>query len=147
MYVQSLALARHDNIRWASALALAGLGRVLLEDGDTKSARQLLAESIEVIGQRQTLHDKTWTLVLIVWALLEDGELDKACKLMGGVSVLREMIGVDAVITRTADIERVSDQVRELLSDIRNELLWEEGRNLDMVQMLEYAEDAAAGRL
>ena len=66
---------------------------------------------------------------------------------MGAVSVLLDIAGTDGVLTRIADIEQITERVDKLLPDLTNAILWEQGHNLDMVEMIEYALDVASGRI
>jgi tetratricopeptide (TPR) repeat protein len=93
---QALELARREDgpdARHTEAFVLANLGDLAFEEGDVTGARALLEESIELLRAWAEQTELADALEILATLAAQDGEAERAVRLVAGAAVIRSAAG------------------------------------------------------
>src|SRR5262249_25109293 len=120
------------------AVALNNLGKIAREQGDTRTARALHRESLEI---RRELGDKggfPWSLEAFA-RLAAPGEPARAARLWGAAEALRDSLGLPLPRNEREEYDRSVAAVREALSQEAFAKAWAAGRTMPVEKAIHYA--------
>ena len=116
-YRQAIAVARRMDDHPTIAHPLAGLGRVMAQEGDLAGARACLAESLPLHAAR----DDRWGIVQVfegaVVVAVESGELERAATLLGASDAIREASGIHLPPHEQEGRAGLAERIRARLGD------------------------------
>ena len=138
---EGLAIRRQVGDRWAIANALNNLGNLAREQGEFQTALSRYHESMEI---NKDLMDG-WAISY----LLEDmgclcaliNQQERAVRLIGAASKQRELIRAPLSPKEKRKLDSVLDQLRSVVGVDHLASTFEEGRNLAIEQVIDYALD------
>ncbi|MFN8662185.1 MAG: LuxR C-terminal-related transcriptional regulator [Thermomicrobiales bacterium] len=141
---EALALAREHDIAWIVPNILVGLGSSSTDLGDYTRAAAFLRESLELACARKHTGDIIEALEgLARFAMIAHGESERATRLFGAASALREEMATPYVQTDRAWIEPLQAELRASLGDAHFSAVWEVGAGLSRDEA--FAEARAVG--
>ena len=136
---EGLAIRREVGDRWAIANALNNLGNLAREQGEFETAASQYRESMELIKDL----DDQWAISY----LLEDigclsalqGKPERALRLAGAASTLREAIGAPLSPAEKEKLDCVLDKARLAISAEQQENAYQTGRKMAIDQAVKFA--------
>jgi len=136
---EAIALNREVGDKQNTAVALNNLGNVVRSRGDYTTARKLYRESLVLYRE---LGDR-WSLAYLledmsVLAALQS-QPERALRLGGAASALREIIGAPHSSVEQEKLEQMLEPARRALSDDEQETYRAQGREMSLDQAIEYA--------
>jgi len=138
-YTESLALFRELKGKRGTAEMLCTLGMLTLFQGNPAAAHTQLRESLVMFRE---LGDR-WYIALcltgLAWVAIADEQLERATRLLGAETMLREIIGAPVSPLIRAPYELFMAQVQAQLTQAAFEAAWARGRAMMLEQAIEYA--------
>ena len=141
LFEESLAVSRETGEDGDTAVALRGLGRLALRQGQPASARLRLAESLGLHQKQADTHQIMVTLEECAALALAEGRAASAARLLGASQALGDALGVVPTPAGAAETERCAAQVRAVLGEAFYGALSEEGRHLPCDEAVTLAVD------
>ena len=136
---ESLAIHREIGSKFYIAINLNNLGNVMRAQGDKAQARHLYYESLQL---NRELGDG-WAIAYLIEDIgcLEalSGRPERALKLAGAASALREKIGAPLPPNDQAKLDKALEAARQSLGEAGQVAAWAEGRGMTLDQALDYA--------
>ncbi len=140
LHEESLAIRRDLRDLRGAAISLHNLGIVALEQGDHATARALHEESLAIrreLGDRWGVAFSLEGIAAVASALSGP---DRAASIWGSAERLREGIGSPVTSRERSDYDRLIAGARAALGDdAAFDRAWQEGREMTLVQAIEYA--------
>jgi predicted ATPase/DNA-binding SARP family transcriptional activator/Tfp pilus assembly protein PilF len=139
LYEQCLAIQRELGNRSGIAATLSNLGMVTFQQGDTASARSLVGESLVLrweFGDKWGIANSLESLASLAHKA-EAGE--RAARLWGAASALREAIGSPVSANRHEELEREAAAARQTTGEAAFTVAWQEGQTMTLEQAVGYA--------
>jgi DNA-binding CsgD family transcriptional regulator len=138
---ESLALCREAGDRRGASISLFVLGAIELQQGHLEGSTLLLEESARItreLGDTPGIAYCVWTFGKLS---ATRGQPVRAARLWGAAEALREQMGLTLSHFDLAQsgYERGLAAVRSALPEASFEAAWNEGRNMDLEQAIEYA--------
>jgi predicted ATPase/class 3 adenylate cyclase len=112
LYGKSLAIRREIGDKWGVAASLYGLGRVAQDRGDDAQAKALYEESLALRWEIEDWHGIAECLEDLAGQAVVQQQLERAARLFGAATALRETIGAPLPPERRARYERDLATVR-----------------------------------
>lgn len=136
---EAVSIQREIGSKFYIANALNNLGNVVRSQGDYVQARRLYVESLQI---NRELGDG-WAIAY----LLEDigclevleGQPERALRLVGAGSALRERIGAPLPSKERDKLEKALHAARQGLEEVEQTAAWEQGREMDAEHAIVYA--------
>ncbi len=145
-YEESMEMAKQDGNAISVIICLAGfaLCEVMARNSE---AKKYLRESIQMSQQIHFYEALAWSIE--IWALvsINEGRYMHAVKLMGAVDHLRETTQLPVWDDLHAIILDANMQLHKLLGDEAFNLAWDQGVNMSLDRMLEYAMEEEVGEV
>ena len=145
-YEESMEMAKQDGNAISVIICLAGfaLCEVMARNSE---AKKYLRESIQMSQQIHFYEALAWSIE--IWALvsINEGRYIHAVKLMGAVDHLRETTQLPVWDDLHAIILDANTQLHKLLGEEAFNLAWEQGVNMSLDKMLEYAMEEEVGEV
>ena len=136
---EGLAIRREVGDRWAIANALNNLGNLAREQGDYGTAASLYHESMQII---KDLEDQ-WAISYLLEDLgclsaLQD-QPERALRLVGAASALREAIGAPLSPAEKQKLDGVLERARSAISAEQQASAYETGHEMSIDQAVKFA--------
>jgi ATP/maltotriose-dependent transcriptional regulator MalT len=136
---ESVTLGRAVGDMRYTAMALALLGSAALLQGDVRQAGTVLIESLVFLRQ---IHDRLFMLYCLSGlggVAAAQSEPERAARLFGAVTALRDVLGVPALRGEYALQERMVAAARSQLDEATWAAAWAAGRAMTLEQAIAYA--------
>jgi non-specific serine/threonine protein kinase len=114
-FAEALALARQHGVDWLVPAILLGLGMISLDRRDDRTTAALLAESLALGEARGKIGDVIDILEGIVRLAATTGRVERAVRLFGAASSLRDEIAMPLMPSETARIAPVLHELHAAL--------------------------------
>ena len=141
LFGESLAVSRETGEDGDTAVALRGLGRLALRQGQPASARPALAESLRLHQKQGDTRQIAVTLEEFAALALAEGNAPRAARLLGASQALADALGVVPTPAGAAETERCAARIRAALGEASYGALSEEGRHLTCAEAVTLALD------
>jgi class 3 adenylate cyclase/tetratricopeptide (TPR) repeat protein len=136
---EALGLLREVGDRWSIGNALNNLGNVVRSQGDYDLAKTLYKESLSIysdLGDKQAL---AYLLEDLGWLAALDGATERALRLVGAATTLREEVGAPLAEIEAGKLESALEPARATLDDATQNQATAEGQAMSLEQALTYA--------
>lgn len=127
LLAESLALSRETGEEGDTAIALRGLGRLALRQGQPAQARPPLVESLGLHQKQGDTRQMAVTLEELAALSLAEGHAEHAARLLGAAQALGDTLGVVPTPAGAAETEQCAAQIRAALGEEAYLTLSEEG--------------------
>jgi predicted ATPase/DNA-binding SARP family transcriptional activator len=115
------------------------LGNALFHLGDEAGAKELYREALALYEKTSNQEGIVWSLERIGVVEAKCGDPQKATRLLGATSVMREKLGLPLASIDKRDWEGAVGMMRGVLKEPRFASLWEDGRVMTLEQAIAYA--------
>lgn len=138
-YEESLTIRREVGDRWGVAISIHGLGLAAFHQGDYPAARAFYVESLTMLQSMEDHWGIARALGTIATLARHEEHYERAARLWGAASALRENIGAAVAPNLRDELEREIAATREVLGEAEFVAAWEEGRAMVLESAIEYA--------
>jgi uncharacterized protein HemY len=138
---ESLNISRELQFQEGIAKRLGYLGRLAIKQGDFMEARDLLRESILTMRLTQVELWFTDSLEAYVAVLVEAQEMERAVRLLGSASALRERLNRPVPPVDCAFVEQARAAARAALGEEAFAAAWSVGQSTSYEESIAYALD------
>jgi predicted ATPase/class 3 adenylate cyclase len=136
---EALTLQREVGDKQYIAHSLNNLGNVVRAQGDFAAARALYRESLSIVHEIGDLWALAYLLEDVGCLAALEGQPERALRLIGAASGLRESIGAPLSSVEQSKLERALEPARQALSGSAQAAASAEGRGLSLQQAIDYA--------
>jgi predicted ATPase len=139
LYEQSMKIFRDLDDRWGVPSVLADLGNLARDQEDFGSAHDLYTQSLDLFQQLD--HKRGVARLLDCFAFSAAAQLKKerALRLAGAASALRQTIGVKLSASEQADFEMYIGTARQAMTSSESAEAWTEGWTMPLERAITYA--------
>jgi tetratricopeptide (TPR) repeat protein len=145
-YQESLAQFRQIDDRWEIAGALRDLGHLSRKEGDYASACAAYREALAMfraLGHRRGI---ARVLENLACCAAPQGRPEQALKLAGAAATLREKLGRPPSAVERKELDESLREARKNLTPVDQTNAWNEGRSMNLDEILEYTLAAEQAR-
>jgi predicted ATPase/DNA-binding winged helix-turn-helix (wHTH) protein len=139
LYQQSLAIFRELGDRWGIAGTLVDMGNLAREEGNCSATNSLYRESIKIFQELDHKRGIARLLECFACAAAVQCEAERALRLAGAASALRQIIGAPLKLAEQAKLEAGLLAARQTLTQAAGAAAWLEGRTLPVEKAIEEA--------
>lgn len=139
LYEESLALNRKLGDEAMISGELDNLGSVTLHLGDLKKAKDRYREAAERSYRQQNKYLLPYVPLHFSMVALEEGNRDRAIKLLGASEALFESSGMSPDPDEVVERDNTISRLRKTVDGNSFNRLWAEGRKLSLDQIIQYA--------
>lgn len=139
LYEESLALARKLGDKGLESTELDNLGSVALHIGDIGLAKDRYRQAGELMYKMRSMYMLPYMPLHFSMVALEEGNFDRAVKLLGASEALFESSGMAPDPDESVERDRAVSRLRKAVDEAKFTRLWTEGRKLSLDQAVEYS--------
>jgi len=144
-FTESSTLSAADGDAYTQASTLFCYGHYLLQAGRVPAAAEQFARSLRLwceIDDAQSLPDPIEGLA---WAAAAEGKAERAARLLGVASALRDAVGTTVYPRLLVDHQRATERAQAALGERTFSEAWERGRVMPREPAISYALDGDSG--
>ena len=128
---ESLEFIQGHGDRWYAGTVMIPLGQLALADGELEAARVWFCRAVEIMSAFRDIHWMSVALLGLAWIASEQGEAERAARIMGGVEALCDAVGMPMVdLFFQASHERAIELARGQLGEAAFAAFWAAGRTV-----------------
>ena len=137
--IDSLAWAQKQGDKTSAANALSNLGEIAQKRGDHHAADTYFKQSLDIRAQLGNRHGASLSLMCLGVSALFQQNYVRAVILLAASETLREAVSTPLAVNVQAEFDAAVGDLRRQLGDAAFQTEWEQGRSLDLSQMLSFA--------
>jgi non-specific serine/threonine protein kinase len=146
LYEESLPIKHKLGDKRGVEVSMLNLGKLAFSDGQLIGATGIFAKNLTLSWKMRDKKHLTDNLKGLALTAMSMGQLERAAHLLGAAKALSESVGYVMDPDDLAEYERAIDAVRSELGKVAWEKAWQEGRAMELEQVVAYAlEETEAG--